>query len=133
MRKQLIKLLGGYPSIDSAIQAIKNMEDVDKKAEILSLAVQKLYKTISPNELLKENPDGGWMFQGKPITQAEVTNLKEEASYIRGSKLFYILKQDLKYQIGKKIWEEVGHKDDILWGKLITFMWDVVNTRIKKM
>lgn len=119
--------------IKLAVKWLREIDDPDLKREILTEAVRKLYNAISADDILRQEKDGTWIFQGRPLTGVEVSQLKEEANYLKGMKLFYIIKQDLRHQIGKKIWEEAKCMDDILWGQLITWIWDVINTRIKKM
>ncbi len=133
MRKWIIKKLNGFCDIDEAIKYIKEIDDRERKKEILAEAVKYLYNAVSVDDILHQNPDGNWIFQGKPLTGIEVSNLKEEAAMIKGMKLWYVIKQDIRFQIGKKIWEDAKVVDDILWGQLITFLWDIINTRIKKM
>ena len=124
MKKYIIKL---------AIRWLKTLNDEDLKREILTESVIRLYNVISADDILRQNQDGTWQFKGRILTGVEVAQLKEEANYLRGMKLWYIIKQDIHYQLGKKIWEEARVMDDILWGRLITWIWDVINTRINKM
>ena len=133
MRKWLIKKLNGFCNIDDAIKHIKEIDDRERKKEILSEAVKHLYNAISADDILHQNPDGTWMFLGKPLTGVEVSNLKEEAAMIRGMKLWFAIKQDIRFQIGKKIWEEAKVMDDILWGQLLVFLDDIIRNRINKM
>lgn len=133
MRKYIIKLLNGFTDLDDAIGYIKKIEDKEKKEEILKESVKRLYNIVSAEDILRQSLDGTWIFQGKPLTNVEVSHLKEEANMLKTMKLWYMIKQDIRYQIGKKIWEEAKCEDDILWGRLITFLYDIINTRIKKM
>lgn len=133
MRKWIIKKLNGFSDIDEAIDYIKKIDDKDAKHKILTEAVKKLYNTISADDILQQNIDGTWTFQGRPLTGVEITNLKEEASAIKGMKLWYVIKQDIRYQLGKKCFEEANVIDDLVWGKLITFLDDIIRNRIKKM
>src|SRR3990167_10560249 len=105
MRKYIIKLLNGFCDIDDAIDYIKKIDDKKKKEELLKEAVKRLYNVVSKEDILRQNIDGTMTFKGKPLTGAEVSHLKEEAAMLRGMKLWYIIKQDIRYQIGKKIWE----------------------------
>lgn len=133
MKKRLIRWLGGFPDVESAIQHVRDIHDEGKKREILTEAVKHLYRAIDANELLQQNADGSWQFRGKPIMGTEVAQLKEEAAFFRQSRLWVMIKQDVKYHLGKRMYEEGQVPDDFLWGKLATFLWDVVNTRLNKM
>ena len=133
MKQWLIKLLGGFPDVDSAIQHIKEIDDVDKKHEILQEAVKKLYNAISSEDILHQEKDGTWIFQGKPMQSTEVSRLREEAAFIKGMKLWRAIKLDIRYQLGKKMFEEARVKEDLVWGQLLTYLEDIIRARIKKM
>lgn len=132
MRKHLIKFLGGYPDIDSAIQAIKDTNDIDKKAGILTLAVKKLYNAISADDILRQEGND-WVFMGKPLMGTEISNLKQEAAHLRSMKLWLVIKKDIRYQLSKKMFEEATVKEDLVWGKLLTFLDDIIRARIDRM
>lgn len=132
MRKKIIELLGGFPDLESAIEHIKKIDDREKKAQILSEAVKKLYTTIGSKDILRVE-NGTWFFQDRPLTGAEVAQLKEEAVFILGMKLWRIIKMDIRYQLGKKMFEEARVPDDILWGQLLTYLDDIIRARLQQM
>ena len=119
--------------IRQAIKWLKEIDDSDLKREILTLAVKKLYNAISADDILRQQLDGTWLFQGKPLMGVEVAQLKEEANYLLGMRLWRVIKLDIRYQLGKKMWEEANCLDDILWGKLLTYLDDIIRTRLQKM
>ena len=61
--------------IKLAIRWLREIDNADLKRQILTEAVKKLYNAIGPDDILRETQDG-WIFQGRPMTQAEVTQLK---------------------------------------------------------
>ena len=130
MRKKIIKLLGGFSSVDEAILHIKNINDEDKKAELLREAVKKLYNVVGPEEILKQEGNT-LVFKDRPLTEAEVKQLVDEAQHLQRMKLWFYLKRDVRYQLGRKMFEEARVKEDMLWGQLSTFLWDVIQTRLK--
>lgn len=133
MKRIIIKFLGGFPDIESAIDYIRKIDDVDLKRAILTEAVKKLYNTLGPDDILSQNSDGTWMFKGRPLLQTEVALLKQEAALMRKSKLWLMIKYDIKFHLGKKMFEEAKVKEDLVWGQLLTFLDDVIRTRISKM
>lgn len=133
MKNWIIKILGGYPDIGSAIDALKKTDDSENKRLILSEAVRKLYNSISEEDILRKDKNGSWIFRGRPLTQAEVAQLKQEAVLLKGSKLWFAIKQDIRYQLGKKMFDEAKVMDDILWGQLATYLFDIIKNRIDKM
>lgn len=124
MKKWLIKLF---------IKWLKDLNDEDLKREILTESVKKLYNAISADDILRQQQDGTWLFQGKPLTGVEVAQLREEATMLRGMKFWYVIKQDIRYQLGKKMFEEARVKEDLVWGQLLLFLDDIIRNRIKKM
>ena len=132
MKRYIIQLLGGFPDIDSAINHIKEINDLDKKREILTEAVKKLYNAINVDDILQQQKDG-WLFQGKPLTSVEVQQLREEANYISGMKLWRAIKLDIRWQLSKKMFEDARVQDDLVWGQLLKFLDDIIRQRIKKM
>ena len=119
--------------IKLAIKFLKEIDDADLKREILTEAVKKLYNTIEADDILRQQPDGTWLFQGRPLIGVEVAQLKEEANYLLRMKLWRVIKWDIKYQLGKKMFEEAKVKDDLVWGQLLTYLDDIIRSRIQHM
>lgn len=133
MRAWLIEKLGGYPDLDTAIEAIRYTEDARRKREILTLAVKRLFSTIGPDDILREGPGGAWLFEGRPLSKAEVQGLREEAKLMQSLRIWKFLKADLAYHSQAKVWKEAQDITDLVAGKLLSFYADIVETRLKKM
>lgn len=133
MRRWLITKLGGFPDLDAAITRIKNSGDAVRKHEILTEAVKRLYNAIGPDDILHQNDQGLWEFQGKAITEPEMRQLREEAKILLSMKLWRVLKLDIKYQLGKKMFEEASNLEALVWGKLLTFHDDILRTRLQRL
>lgn len=126
----LISFLGGYPDVDSALSDIKK-DDFPRKNEILTEAVKHLFGTISHDDILRFK-DGSYWFEGRPLTREELVELKADAE-IFDSKLWRVVQKDVEYQLRKKMFEEASITEDMLWGKLLTFLNDIIKTRIKSL
>lgn len=133
LREWLIEILGGYPDIDAAIEAIREHPDRHERREILTMAVKRLFTTIGPEDLLREAPGGGWLYKGKPVPRDEIKELQEEARAFAGSKIWNVIQQDLAYHSVMKVFKEAKDVHDITAGKLLAYYADVVNTRLKRM
>lgn len=133
LRRAVIVWLGGFPDTWSAIRHIREIDDADSKAFVLSEAVKHLYHAIGADDILHQEKNGIWLFRGKPLTSVEVSQLREEANYLRGMKLWHVIKLDIRYQLGKKMFEDARVKDDIVWGQLLTYLDDIVRTRLQNM
>ena len=115
MRKTLIHLLGGY-----------------HKDDVLREAFKELYLPLNPEDILRTEGDT-WLFMGKPLRVDQVEKLRLEAAQLREMKLWGIIKLDVRYHLQRKMFEEVKVKEDIVWGQLATFLWDIVKTRINQL
>lgn len=99
---------------------------------VLTEAVKHLFNTVGSDDILKEK-NGKMYFEGKPLTDEKVKNIKEQAKLLPNLLLWKIIQKDIQYQINKKLYEEAVITQDMLWGKLITFYNDVIKTRIKNL
>lgn len=132
MRGWLIKLLGGFASLDDAIEHIKTKQP-DEKHWILTLAVAKLFNTISADDILRQNADGTWQFQGKPLLPQEIEALKNEANAILNTRMWKVLQLDLKYHANKAMFVESSTNADLTAGKILLLLTHHVRTRLTKM
>lgn len=129
MKNWLIKKLGGYTSVKDAIESVK---DEESKHQILTEAVVHLFKAIGPDDILRVEGKQ-WFFEGKPLMESDVAALKQEAHQLLGMKIWRVIKLDIRYQLSKKMFEEANVELDLVWGKLIMFLDDIIRTRLQKM
>lgn len=115
---------------DWAIRRIKKVNDEARKHEILTEAVKHLFNTISAEDILRKD-NGDVRFENRVLTPTEVNQIKAEARQLLGMKLWRVLKLDIKYQLNKKMFEEVTITADVLWGKLLLFYDDIIRTRLQ--
>ena len=115
MRRFLIHLLGGWP-----------------KDEALTEAVKELFNTISSDDILKDD-NGVWSVNGKTITEGEKKLLISEASLFSKSRLWKILKNEIKYLANKAMFEKAKTENDIIAGKLWLYTLDAIDTKLNKM
>jgi len=130
IKKFIIEKLGGYVSIETAIDAIRE-EDTKTKYRILSLAVKKLYNTISEDDILKENEYKQWTIAGKPINQGEKNLLIAEAKQFLNTKLWKVLQKDIQYQANRKMFILGKSEIDMIAGKLFLYTLDCIKTRLE--
>lgn len=129
MKKWLITKLGGYLTITDAIDDIKNSED---KHKILTLAVKKLYNTISKDDILTEI-NGIWYSKGKPINGEVKKILIAEAENFKNSKLWSILQDDIQYQSSRRMYTNSLDINDMIAGKLWLLTLDTFKTRLNSL
>ena len=126
MKNWLIKKLGGFVDIDDAINSIEEKED---KHKVLALAVKDLYNTISKDDILTE-VNGEWYSKGKPINSQVQKILVAEAENFKNSRLWAILREDIKYQSNRKMYIDSVSIDDLIAGKLWLLTLDTLKTRL---
>ena len=137
MREWLIKFLGGYTeqgflTTDDFIEHIRLL-GLREKNVILTLAVRRLFNTISEDDILKQNSDSTWMFEGKPLTKGEINSLKMQAKDYIDSRLYKVISKDITYQANRKMFIDSQGEIDLTAGKLLLFYNYIVNTRLKNM
>lgn len=132
-RSWLIEKLGGFPTIDAAIDAVRE-QDTANKYRILTLAVKKLFNTISSDDILRiHKPTGEWMYKNRVLSKGERDLLAAEAKLFLGSKLWEILKDDIRYQANRKMFILSKSEIDIIAGKLWTYTLEGFTTRLESL
>jgi hypothetical protein len=132
LRLWIIRKLGGYPDINSAIDGIREV-DYQEKYRILTLAVKKLFNTIGADDILRVHETGQWMFKGKALSKGEQDLLAAEATQFLNTKLWEILQADVKYQANRKMFILAKSEIDLIAGKLWEYTLDAFTTRLESM
>lgn len=132
MRRWLISRLGGYPDIDSAIEAIKE-KDMREKYDILSLAVRRLFNTFGPENILTENSAKQFMYEGKIMSEGQKQLVIQEASALINMFIWKVLKADVKYKANKMMFQAAVNEAQIASGKIWLFTFDAFETRLKSL
>ena len=114
------------------LEALKGQTDEQSKRQILAEAVKHLWHSVTAEDILR-NDGKGWMFEGLPVTETEFASIREEALRFTSMRLWKVLKKDIRYQIGKKMFEQAAHPDDVVWGRLLVFLNDCVSTRLQSL
>ncbi len=130
MRDWVIKKLGGYPTIEDAIEGITQDKD---KYTILTLAVKRLFNTIGSDDILKTNEVGQWMHEGKIMTDAKARLIQAEAKQLLDTTLWKILQDDVKYQANRKMFLLAENEMQLVSGKLWMYTLDAFKTRLESL
>lgn len=130
LRKLIFDWLGGYATIEDAIEAIRKKE-LKERRDILTMAVKKIFNTIGPDDILKPMPGGQWMFEGRPLTKAQVDLIMLEATQLDTMLLWKILKKDILYNANKKMYLLAENDMQVVTAKFWLYTFDVMNTRLK--
>lgn len=136
LKTKLIHFLGGVELADvqaeELLEVLKDKVTPLEKRIILAEAVKHLWKAVTAEDILRITEKGA-MFEGRSVTNAEMASLQEEAQRFTSMRLFKVLHADIKYQIGKKMFEEARVADDVVWGQLLVFLYDIIETRIQNL
>jgi hypothetical protein len=122
MKRQLIKILGGYTSVEDCL------EDMDKE-QILTEAVKHLYNTIGSDDILKQ-VNGAWTFLGKEITPEILKLLIAESRQLLSSRIWKVIESDIKYQANQQMFLKSKTEMDLTSGKLWLYVLDAIKTRL---
>lgn len=125
-----IRALGGFPTIDSAIDAIQKKE-LDERKKILTLSVRRLYNTIGPDDILRETPEGQWLFEGKALDERNRKLIIAEANQIESMTLWKVLQKDIQYQSNRRMFLIGKTETDIIVGKIWLYSFDAIKTRLR--
>lgn len=129
-RKLLIEKLGGYATIDDAIEQIRKME-LKERNVILTLAVKKLFNTIDADDILKPATAGQWMFEGQILSKGQVELLMAEADQFDKMLLWKVLRKDILYQANRKMYLLSENDMQVVTAKFWLYTFDVFKTRMK--
>ena len=103
-----------------------------KREKVLTQSVSKLYNTIGPEDILRE--EKGQMIVGdKILSQDEKKLLMSEATQFLATRLWKVLQADVKYQANKKMYLESKSLDDMVFGKMWTYTLDAIRTRLESL
>ncbi len=130
MKKWLIKILGGYPDIDSLLEVVDKHED---KHKILTEAVKHLFNTIGADDILQENSKGEWRYGDKTLLPAQQKLLIAEAKVFLTTRLWKVLQDDVKHQLNKRMYTLSKNENDLIAGKIGLFVLDALRTRLNSL
>lgn len=94
---------------------------------------EKTFRFIEPEELLRRTGPNMWEHKGKPLDPAIVSQIKDEARIFLKGRLWNIMKSELKYHAFIRLLEKGETTNDILAAKMLTYLADVVDTKIKEL
>lgn len=132
IKQWIIHKLGGYASLDDAISAIVAKE-LPEREKILTLAVKRLYNTIGYDDILKKGSGGEYLHQGKTLSKAQINVLIAEAAQLQNMTLWKVLKNDILYQVNKKMYLLSENQMHVATAKFWLYSFDVMNKRIEKL
>ena len=132
IKTRIIKALGGFPKLEDAIDAIQE-KNLEERKTLLTLAVRRLFNTIGPDDILKEDPNGQWIFEGKVMTDGLRKLLIAEATQLEQMTLWKVLQKDVQYQSNRRMFLIGKTEMDIIIGKVWLYSFDAIRTRLSSL
>ena len=102
------------------------------KEQVLTDTVRHLFHTIDSGDLFKE-VDGQWTVGGKVLNDGEKQLLKSEAKIFMNTRLWKVLKNEIKFRAEQAMFESAVSEADLTAGKLFLYVLDVIQTRLDKL
>jgi len=99
------------------------------KRKILQFLLRKLYLAPTDDSFIKIN--GGIITKnGKPLSKAQTDNYKAQANTLKEMELFNDLLKQLKYNATQSIYYKSQNIDDIIFGKVILYVIELIEKKI---
>lgn len=95
--------------------------------------IDEVFNTITEEDILKIKAPNVWEHKGRLLSEGQVKALQQEAGKFRDSGLWKILQAELLWLAHKKGYVEAKTENDIIAGKLIEYITDVIDSRLKQM
>lgn len=102
------------------------------KRHLARFIVDEVFDTITEDDILKIQGDN-WTHKNIPLTGPQVKALQAEAKRFSQSTLWEILRGELKWQANKRLIEKAESEDDIIACKLLGYLADVIDSKLKRM
>ncbi len=128
MREYIIKKLGGFASVNDAIDSIKDKE-TDEQRRILTLAVSDLYNVVSADDLLRKTNEG-MKFGDREITPEEYRAISQTAQGFMKSTLFKVVDKDIRHLSNQSLHASKTVLQ-IAGSEMMQFVWEQLVKRLK--
>lgn len=134
MRERLIRALGGYTSFEEALEEARATANRPARRALLAAATRRLFNTVDEDDILKvDKSSGHWTYMGRPLGKEEMMVMTETAQALLASRLWSVLVDDIKYQANRRIYIDSKSEDDLVAGKLLLFLIDIIHTRLNRL
>jgi hypothetical protein len=102
------------------------------QANLARFLVDEIFNTITEEDILRVE-GGVWYYKNKPLTPGQVEALRNQATVFYKSDLWKILKDELQWRAQSKGMEKATSVEDIIGSKMLQYLVDVIDTRLKAM
>lgn len=112
------------------------MNIADKKILQRNLAkflVDDVFNAITDDDVLEVITPTSWKYKQATLTPGQITALRNQATVLYHSDLWKILKDELRWKAQKRAMEKAQTEDDLIASKMLMYLTDVIDSRLKKM
>lgn len=100
---------------------------------MINFLAKHLYRTITERDLLRQNKSGRLFIGDKMLNREQEENIREEAERLQNSVLWKLLVLDVKHNALQKTLHKAETIDDVIAGKLMLYIIDVIETRLSSL
>lgn len=100
------------------------------RKKCINFLARHLFDTIIEEDLLRRNGRGHLEIRGVELPREKEDLLKEQATALLNSTLWTYIKTDVKHHAIQKTLHQSQTMDDVISGKLMLYLIDVIETRL---
>jgi hypothetical protein len=100
------------------------------KLKFINLLVRHLYKWDDTSDVFIVSGNN-FIVNGVVLKKADVVELKNQAELVKNLEVYKLIRQEFQKAAQKQIFENSKNLDDILFGKVMLYMLDVIDKRIE--
>ena len=97
------------------------------RKRIVRYLVKHLFNTIDENDVLQIKGKNHWYIRGIRLEMDKMERLRTQAQYFKGSTLWKIMNDELKFQSNLRMFERSKSSDDMVFGKATLYLLEVFN------
>jgi len=112
---------------------MESSEQTILQKHLARFIVGEVFNTITEEDILKIKAPGVWEHKSKLLSPGQVKALKSEAQLFKESGLWKILFAELQWLAYKRGYVESKTEADLIAGKLLTYLTNVINTKLNRM
>lgn len=113
---------------------IKNVaEKKILQRQLARFLVDEVFNTITDSDILEVLTPTKWKYKNGELNDKQILTLRNQATVFYKSDLWKILKDELRYKANKAGLEKAVTEDDIIGSKMLIYLIDVIDSRLKSM
>ena len=124
------------PTLQEEFETIIKIFEKEDKKELQKLfinwLIKDVYHFVSDDDILQRR-DNKMFFKGKALTNDQVKTIQEDAERFKNSQIWHFLHKELEYQAADMGFAKARGEDDMLRGKLMLLLVNIVNEKLQSL